>query len=176
MARLIYPPFMVAFLIIVSAPYIESCKKKTGGTTRSVGPPEIWVQVSEVGKMKIKEGQQVMQAIDKIHNIKFRGEDVLIYDDHSIKIPSAIYICYSLKEEVEIRYEQKGLNRTTKVNLRYQPDTNSLDEIVSLINSSICIGRDQNMSVVNVATSVQSLRQIENPLFNECFLQVLHMF
>ena len=123
-----------------------------------------------------------MKNIDKIHSISFRGQDVLIYDDHSIEIPKdqfqfpTINICYSLgenvNEEVEIRYEQKGRNKTTKANLRYQPNITSVNNILNEINSSICIGEQD--SSVNVAKSFQSLRQIENPLFNECFQQVLH--
>merc|ERR1711971_19098 len=120
--------------------------------------------------MKIKEGQQVMQAIDKIHSIKFRGQDVLIHDDHSIKIPPTINICYSLSELVEIRYEHKGQNRTVKVKLRYRPNIDSLHEILTLINSSICISKQDG--IVNLETSVDNLRQIENPLFNKCFTQV----
>ena len=180
---------MVAFLIIVSTPYSEGCKTKTGGgggggggtsTSRSGGQPNIWLQTSEVGKMKIKEGQQVMKNIDKIHSISFRGQDVLIYDDHSIEIPKnelqmpMISICFSLgdnvNEEVEIRYEQKGVNKTTKANLRYRPNVTSVNEILREINSSICISEQD--SSVNVATSLQSLRQIKNPLFNACFQQV----
>ena len=85
-----------------------------------------------------------------------------------------ISICFSLgenvNEEVEIRYEQKGVNKTTKANLRYRPNVTSVNEILREINSSICISEQD--SSVNVATSLQSLRQIKNPLFNACFQQV----
>ena len=171
MACLICPAHMVAFLIIATTPCIESCNKKTATSTIG-GQSEIWVHVSEVGKMNIREGQQVIQAIEKIHSIQFRGEDVLIHDDHSIEIPPTINICYSLSEEVEIRYEEKGENRTSKVNLRYKPNINSLNEILTLVNSSICISKQDGS--VNLETSVDNLSQIENPLFNKCFTQVAH--
>ena len=175
MARLICPAHMMAFLIIATTPCIESCNKKPGTTTSVTGSQsEIWVHVMAVGKMKIREGQQVMQSIDKIHSIQFRGEDVLIHDDHSIEIPPTINICYSLSEEVEIRYEEKGENRTSKVNLRYRPSINSLQEILTLVNSSICISKQDGS--VNLETSVDNLRQIENPLFNKCFTQVHTLF
>jgi len=76
----------------------------------------------------------------------------------------------SLNEEVEIRYEQKGHNRTTKVNLRYRPNIDSLHDILTLLNSSICISKQDGS--VNLETSFDNLRQIENPLFNKCFTQV----
>ena len=174
MVRLNFPAQMVVFLIIANTPYVESCKKKKqGSATSRIGgqtahPPEIKIRVSEVGKMRIVEGQP---AVDKIHLIQFRGKDVEINEDQSIKIPPTLNICESLGEKVKIRYDTKlSKNATTKVTLRYRPNITSLDEITALINSSICI--DEQDGSVNLETSVDTLRQMENPIFNECFKQV----
>ena len=174
MVRLNFPAQTVVFLIVVNAAYVESCKKKKqGSATSRIGgqtahPPEIKIRVSEVGKLIIMEGQP---AVDKIHSIQFRGKGVEINEDQSIKIPPTLNICESLGEKVKIRYDTKlSKNATTKVTLRYRPNITSLDEITALINSSICI--DEQDGSVNLETSVDTLRQMENPLFNECFKQV----
>jgi len=183
MAPWTFSALMAVFLIIVSTPYSEACQPKTrsggGEATNSrngADQQEIWVSASEVGRMKIKEGQQVMQTIDKIHSIRFREQDVLIDDDLSIEIPKSkfqipvITICASLSEDADIQYEKGGRNVTAKVKLRYMPNITSLNNILNEVNSSICIsGQD---SSINVAKSLEALQQLENPLFNECFQQV----